>query len=250
MNSVVHRVRAYLLIKNEGIFIMFSNGYELDHKTSSFMAGVYGWMSCALALTAGVSYYIASVPALFTYIYTHQGIIIALFIAQIALVICISGFINRISFVTALALFLLYAATMGVTLSSIFYIYTQVSILTTFLTTAGMFGAMSLYGYTTKADLTSVGNMSIMVLFGLIIGTFVNMFLKSAQFDYVLSGIGVVIFVLLTAYDTQKIKQIARPMLADQELVEKITLIGALTLYLDFINLFLFLLRFMGKRRD
>ena len=184
------------------------------------------------------------------YIYTHSAIIIGLFIFQIGLVVAITAFLNRMSFVTALALFLVYAASLGVTLSSIFFVYTEASILSTFLTTALMFGAMSLYGYMTKADLTSVGSMSIMVLFGLIIGMVVNMFLKSEHFDYILSGIGVVVFVLLTAYDTQKIKHIARPVLADHELAAKMTLIGALTLYLDFVNLFLFLLRFMGQRRD
>lgn len=229
---------------------MFSNGYELDQRMSSFMAGVYGWMGCALALTAGAAYYVASVPSIFMYIYTHSAVVIGLMIFQVGLVIAISALINRISFVTALAMFLLYATSLGVTLSSIFFVYTEVSILSTFLTTALMFGAMSLYGYMTKADLTSVGSMSMMVLFGLIIGMVVNMFLKSEHFDYVLSGIGVVIFVLLTAYDTQKIKQIARPMLADHELASKMTLIGALTLYLDFVNLFLFLLRFMGQRRE
>lgn len=229
---------------------MFSNGYELDKKVSSFMAGVYGWMGCALTLTAGAAYYVASVPAIFTYIYTNPIILFGLFAIQIGLVLAITLLMNRISFVTALVLFLLYATTLGITLSSIFYVYTEGSILSTFLTTALMFSVMSLYGYVTKADLTSVGNMSMMVLVGLIIGMVVNMFLKSAQFDYVLSGVGVVVFVLLTAYDTQKIKQIARPMLVDQEMVGKVTLVCALTLYLDFINLFLFLLRFMGKRRE
>jgi FtsH-binding integral membrane protein len=229
---------------------MFSNSYDVNRRESSFMAGVYGWMSCALAITAGVSYYIASVPAFFTYIYTHSGIILGLLLAQIALVFAITFFLNRISFVTALGLFLLYSAMMGVTMASIFYIYTQSSIITTFLTTAGMFGCMSLYGYMTQADLTSIGNMSFMVLIGLVIGMVVNMFLQSERLDYILSGIGVVIFVLLTAYDTQKIKQLARAIAPENEMVGKITLIGALTLYLDFINLFLFLLRFMGNRRQ
>ncbi|HLJ31279.1 MAG TPA: Bax inhibitor-1/YccA family protein [Candidatus Babeliales bacterium] len=229
---------------------MFSNGYELDQKVSSFMAGVYGWMSCALALTAGAAYYVASTPSIFMYLYTHSALIVGLFIFQIGLVIALSGFINRMSFVTALVLFLLYAASLGVTLSSIFFVYTQSSILSTFLTTALTFGAMSLYGYFTKADLTSIGTMSLMVLVGLVIGMFVNMFLKSEQFDYILSGIGVVVFTLLTAYDTQKIKEIGRHMLADREAAGKVTLIGALALYLDFVNLFLFLLRFMGQRRD
>lgn len=229
---------------------MFSNGYELDQKVSSFMAGVYGWMSCALALTAGTAYYIATTPSVFMYIYTHSAVILGLMVLQIGLVITISAFLNRMSFATALALFLIYAATLGITLSSIFFVYTEGSIFSTFLTTACTFGAMSLYGYMTKADLTSVGSMSMMVLIGLVIGMVVNMFLQSERFDYVLSGIGVVIFTLLTAYDTQKIKQMARPMLADQEMIGKVTVIGALTLYLDFVNLFLFLLRFMGQRRD
>src|SRR5260221_7690861 len=214
--------------------IMVSNHYELDQRSSSFMAGGYGWMSCALAFTAGVAYYVASTPSIFIYIYTHPAIIIGLMIFQVGLVIAITALLNRISFVTALAMFLVYATSLGVTLSSVFFVYTQGSILSTFLTTALMFGAMSLYGYMTKADLTSVGSMSIMVLFGLIIGMFVNMFLKSEHFDYILSGIGVVVFVLLTAYDTQKIKHMVRPMLADHELAGKMTLIGALTLYLDF----------------
>lgn len=229
---------------------MFSNNYELDQRSSSFMSGVYGWMSCALALTAGTAYYVASTPSIFMYIYTHSAVIIGLMIFQVGLVIAITALLNRISFVTGLAMFLVYAASLGVTLSSVFFVYTQSSIFSTFLTTALMFGAMSLYGYMTKADLTSVGNVSIMALFGLVIGMLVNMFLQSEHVDYILSGIGVVVFTLLTAYDTQKIKQIARPMLADHELAGKIALIGALTLYLDFINLFLFLLRFMGQRRD
>jgi FtsH-binding integral membrane protein len=229
---------------------MYSRSYEDDRSIPSFMSGVYGWMSCALAITAGTAYYVASTPAVFAYIYTHSGMLLGLFFAQLALVVAITFFINRISFATALILFLVYAATLGITLSSIFYVWNEISIITTFVTTAGMFGIMSLYGYVTKADLTSVGNMAFMVLIGLIIGMLVNMFLKSEQFDYILSGIGVVIFVLLTAYDTQKIKQLGRSMLVNQEMIGKVTLIGALTLYLDFINLFLFLLRFMGNRRD
>ena len=229
---------------------MFANGYELDQRISSFMAGVYGWMSCALAITAATAYYIATMPAISTYIYTHSMVLIGLFIVQIGLVIAITSFINRMSFFTALLLFLVYSVAMGITLSSIFYVYTESSIISTFLTTALMFGVMSLYGYVTKADLTSIGNLSFMVLIGLVIGMVINMFLKSVQFDYVLSGIGVVVFVLLTAYDTQKIKQLARSMLVEQDMIGKVALLGALTLYLDFINLFLFLLRFMGNRRE
>jgi uncharacterized protein len=228
---------------------MFPQSYHREQRVSSYMAGVYGWMSCGLAVTAGTSYYVANTPAIFTYLYTHQAIVTGLMFAQLALVCAITFLLNRISFATALVLFIVYAGLLGITLSSIFYVYTEGSIITTFLTTAGTFGAMSLYGYTTKADLTSVGSMSFMVLIGLMIGMLVNRFLQSEQFDYVLSGVGVILFVLLTAYDTQKIKQIIR-VVDEEEMLNKVTLLGALTLYLDFINLFLFLLRFMGNRRQ
>jgi len=229
---------------------MFANGYELERRVSSFMVGVYGWMSCALVITAGISYWVAHTPVIFNYMYTNPGIVIGLLFAQLGLVIALSFFINRMSFITALILFIAYAASLGFTLSSIFYVYTELSIVSTFLTTALTFGFMSLYGYLTKTDLSSIGSMAIMVLIGLIIGLFINMFIRSTQFDYILSGIGVIIFVLLTAYDTQRLKQIGRTHLVDQETMAKVTLLGALTLYLDFINLFLFLLRFMGQRRE
>jgi len=229
---------------------MLANEYGFEQRISSFMAGVYGWMGCALAITAGTAYYVASVPAIFFYIHTHAFLAVVLIMVQLGLVFAISLFINRMSFITALVLFLLYSATLGVTLSSIFYVFTEGSILSTFLTTGLMFGAMSLYGYMTKADLTSIGTMSMMVLLGLVIGMLVNLFLQSEQFNYVLSGVGVVVFVLLTAYDTQKIKEFAQPLLADREAMQKVTLLGALMLYLDFINLFLFLLQFMGARRQ
>ena len=229
---------------------MFSNGYELEQRVSSFMAGVYGWMSCGLAITAGVSYYVAMTPAIFAYIYTHSGVLIGLFLAQMAFGFAITLFINRMSFITALVLFLLYAATVGITLTLTFSIYTQSSIISTFLVTAGMFGIMSLYGYVTTSDLTTIGNLSFMLLVGLFISLLINMFLQSAQFDYILSGVGVIVFVLLIAYDTQRIKQMARPMLVEQDVMSKITLLGAFTLYLDLILLFRFLLRFMGNRRE
>lgn len=229
---------------------MFSNGYELTQRVSSCMSGVYSWMGIALAITASVSYYVAHTPAFFIYLHTHSTIMAGLVIAQLVFVISITFLINRISFITALILFLLYAASLGITLSSVFYVYTNISIITTFFTTAAMFGAMSLYGYITKTDLTSMGNILFMLLIGLVIALVINIFLKSERLDYIFSGIGVVIFVLLTAYDTQKIKQYIRSMLIDEAMVHKITLLGALILYLDFINIFLFLLRFLGNRRE
>jgi len=228
---------------------MFLNEYSYEQRISSFLAGVYGWMCCALVVTAGAAYYVASQEWLFAAI-QQPGVLIGLFIVQIGLVIGLSYFLNRLSFASALIMFLLYSASLGVTLSSIFYIYTQMSIMITFLVTAGMFGVMSLYGYMTRSDLTTVGSISFMALIGLIIGMLVNMFLRSSSFDYILSGIGVIIFVLLIAYDTQKLKQFARPLIIDQESMAKITIIGSLMLYLDFINLFLFLLRFLGQKRE
>lgn len=228
---------------------MFFNESSFDHQASSIISGVYGWMSCALAVTASAAYYVASVPALFAYV-QQPVVMIGLIVAQLAFVFGLAFFINRMSYITALILFVLYSFLLGITLASIFYVYTHGSIISTFLTTALTFGVMSLYGYVTKSDLTTMGSMARMVLIGLIIGMVVNIFLGSAQFDYILSGVGVITFVLLTAHDTQKIKQLSRGFVADNEERKKIALIGALTLYLDFINLFLFLLRFLGKRNE
>lgn len=228
---------------------MFFNESSFEQQMSSMMTGVYGWMSCALAITASAAYYIASVPSLFVYV-RQPGVVIGLIIVQLAFVFGAAFFINRMSYVMTLVFFILYSFSFGITLSSIFYVYTQSSIISTFLTTALTFGVMSVYGYVTKSDLTTMGNMAGMALIGLVIGMLVNLFFGSAQFDYILSGVGVVLFVLLTAYDTQKIKQLLRGLSADNEVRNKITIIGAFTLYLDFINLFLFLLRFLGKRNQ
>ncbi len=229
---------------------MIAEEYPHTQQVTRFMYAVYGWMSCALIITASTAYYVAATPAIFLFIHNNPTVLIMLFLAQLGFVIALAVFLTRMTFVMALAMFLLYAMSLGLTLSSIFYIYTESSIVSTFVTTAGMFGVMCLYGYMTRSDLTTIGNMSIMMMFGLIIGLLVNMFLRNPMVDLVLSGIGVVVFVLLTAYDTQKIKRSASRMLADRQMLAKVSILGALTLYLDFINLFLFLLRFMGKRRE
>lgn len=229
---------------------MMHDDYSVSPRIHSFMYSVYGWMAGALLFTAMTAFYVATTPAVFEWIYGNTIILILLFVAQIGLVIGLSFFITRMTLITALIMFFLYAGLLGVTLSVIFHIYTTASIFSTFITTAGMFGAMAIYGYFTQTDLTRVGNISIMILFGLIIGLVVNLFLRSTTMDLVLSGVGVVIFALLTAYDTQKIKELGQRMLAEQEVMQKVALIGALTLYLDFINLFLFLLRFMGRRQE
>ncbi len=229
--------------------------YQTEHpamggQLTNFMYKVYGWMSFALVLTAGTAYYVASTPEVFAFFFNNRGLIFGMFILQLALVIGLSAFLHKMNWATAFVAFLAYAASVGVTLSIIFQIYTTASIYSTFLVTAGMFGGMCLYGYFTGADLTAAGSISIMMLWGLILGGVVNMFLQSPGMQWVLSIIGVVVFTLLTAYDTQKLKRIGQQMIADQEMLDKVAILGALTLYLDFINLFMYLLRFMGKRRE
>lgn len=217
---------------------------------SSFMYKVYGWMSVGLAVTAALSYYLAATPGFVETIATHSWVFFGIVIFQLALVMGLSFLINRMNYVTALGCFLLYAASVGLTLAPIFLIYTTGSIYLTFVSTAGMFGVMCLYGYFTRSDLTTVGNISMMALIGIIIASLINMFLKSPMMDYVISGIGVLVFTVLTAYDSQKIKHMAQGLMADEQTRSKIAILGALTMYLDFINLFLFLLRFLGNKRD
>ncbi|MGE4297135.1 MAG: Bax inhibitor-1/YccA family protein [Desulfovibrionaceae bacterium] len=223
---------------------------------SAFMRGVYKWMSLGLLLTAGVAWITASSPAILSQLINVQtGSPTMLFwvalIGEFGLVMYISARIARMSAQRATGLFMLYSALNGLTLSFIFLVYTQSSIMQTFLVCAGMFGAMSIYGMVTKRDLTGMGHFMMMGLFGIIIASVVNMFLRSAAMDFVISIIGVLVFTALTAYDTQKLRVMGEtaPM-GDSAALQRGTILGALTLYLDFINLFLFLLRFMGSSRD
>lgn len=231
---------------------MFNNysGPVRYAQETNLLYRVYAWMCLALALTASTAYYVSMNPTFVHLILTKPIILAVLFIFQLGLVIVLSMFLERMNMATAVFLFMIYALSMGVTLSSIFLVYTFASIVATFVVASGMFGAMAIYGYFTKADLSSMGSFLFMALIGLILGLFVNMFIKSASFNYVLSGIGVIVFTLLTAYDVQKIKYMAQEMRADQQTMAKISIIGALTLYLDFVNLFLYLLQFMGRRKD
>jgi len=210
---------------------------------------VYGWMGLALSLTAGVAYYVASTPAA-KMVFENTGLLLVLFLIQLGLVFALSMFLPKLSFISAALIFAAYSILNGITLSGIFLTYTQTSIASAFLVTAGMFICMALYGYFTKTDLSGMGSILTMCLIGLIIGMLVNMFLKSSSFDYIISATGVIVFSLLTAYDLQKIKLLSRSLLASGEDTLKISILGALTLYLDFINLFLFMLRFMGNRRQ
>lgn len=229
---------------------MFYSGYPTSRSSESFMAAVYAWMAAALSVTAVVAYAVATSPHMVRTLYTNPFLLFGIFIAQIVLVVMLSGAVANLGFVPSLLIFFGYAGLVGLTLSAVFYIYTLASVGTAFLTTAVMFGGMALYGYFTKADLTTMGNRAMMVLWGMIVALFINMFFKNAILDLVISVVGVILFSLLTAYDTQKIKRIAQEMIADEETMQVIALRGALMLYLDFINLFVYLLRFIGKPRN
>ena len=235
------------------------NDYELQDLTADqqlsmsaafpvLMRKVYVWMTLALVITGFTSYGVATSPGILQAIYTNQILFWGLIIAEFALVIGVSAAINRLSLTVATLMFILYSVINGALLSYIFLIYTASSIATVFFITAGTFAAMALIGYTTKTDLTSMGKMLFMALIGLIIATIVNMFIKSSGFTLILSYVGVLIFVGLTAYDSQKIKQMLLQAPDAGEGAQKVALLGALTLYLDFINLFLYLLRIFGRR--
>jgi len=222
---------------------------QLVGSAREFMYKVYGWMATALAITATTAFYIFKTPTLIQTI-LQPGVLMALVLGQLALVLFLSFMLKRMNFATAAMAFLLYSFFTGATLSSIFLVFTLPSIVATFVVAAGMFGVMALYGYLTNEDLSSMANILMMALIGLIIGLVVNMFLRSEAFDFVLSGIGVVVFAMLTAYDVQKIKQFGQSMIAHGEMAGKISILGALMLYLDFVNLFLYLLRFLGQRKN
>lgn len=219
----------------------------------TFLAGVFGWMFLALAITAATSWLFASSPALMTTLISPEGgMTIFGWVAMLApfgLVIWMSAGFNKMSASTMLLVFIAYSVLMGVSLSFIFLAYTGASIAKTFVITSGMFGLMAIMGYTTKTDLTKFGSIMIMGLVGIIIASLVNMFMASTTLDYIISFGGVLIFTGLTAYDVQKLKRIGSQAGYGDEMTRKVTIMGALTLYLDFINLFLFLLRFFGNRK-
>jgi len=207
---------------------------------SGSMAAVYGWMAAGLALTAMVSMAIVGSPDLFQALFGNRAIFYGLLIAELALVFAISGFALRMGALVAAPLFLIYSALNGVTISGIFLVYTGESIASAFVTTAGTFAVMSVYGLVTKRDLSSLGSFCFMGLVGIIIASIVNIFLHSPMIQFVVSGVGLLVFIGLTAYDTQKLKGASGGA----------AVAGALALYLDFVNMFLFILQLFGGRRD
>lgn len=217
---------------------------------NQFVRSVYNWMGIGLALTGFMAYYVANSQFLMRLIFGNQLIFFGLIIGELALVFFISARINKLQASTATGLFILYAVLNGATLSAIFIIFTKTSITSTFFICAGTFIACSIYGMTTKRDLTSLGGFMAMGLIGIIIASVVNMFIGSHGMQMIISYIGVVVFVGLTAYDTQKLKTMAisQPQGLDAGVIRKGAIMGALSLYLDFINLFLMMLRIFGNR--
>ena len=216
----------------------------------ALMRKVYLWMTLALVITGVTAYGVAHSEVLVSQMLENNGVFMVLIIAELALVFGISRFINRLSLTTATLLFILYSAINGATLSVIFLAYSTSVITKTFFITAGTFGAMAAFGYFTKADLSGLGKILLMALIGIIIATVVNLlFFKSGMFDLIVSYIGVLVFVGLTAYDSQKIKQLLMRAEDEGEGAQKVALMGSLNLYLDFINLFLYLLRIFGRER-
>lgn len=222
--------------------------WEVSEAFPVLMRKVYVWMTMALVITGLTAYGVATSPGILQAIYNNQILFWGLIIAEFALVIGVSAAINKLSLTTATLMFILYSVINGALMSYIFLAYTASSIATVFFITAGTFAAMAIIGYTTKTDLTSLGKILMMALIGLIIATVVNLFIKSSGFTLILSYVGVLIFVGLTAYDSQKIKQMLLQAPDAGETAQKLALLGALSLYLDFINLFLYLLRIFGRR--
>ncbi len=216
----------------------------------NFLSQVYFWMAMGLGLTGIVAGWAALNPSIAVGLARNFGLFLILAIAQIGLVFWLSSQILGLSLLTATIGFSIYATINGILFSSIFLVYTSASIASTFFVTAGMFGAVSLYGFVTKRDLTSVGSFSFMALIGLVLASIVNWFFKNPVFYWIVTYAGIAIFIGLTAYDTQKLKLIHQQGFESGDILRKMALLGALTLYLDFINLFLLLLRVMGRRRQ
>ncbi|MCM1033526.1 MAG: Bax inhibitor-1/YccA family protein [Odoribacter sp.] len=223
-----------------------NSGATIQSMVAAAMKKVYVKMTIALIITAFISYFCASSPAFQHFALTNRWFMIVMIVLELGMVFGISAGINKLSSPTATGLFYLFAVVNGLMLAPIFWVYTHTSIAKTFFITAGTFGAMSVFGYTTRQDLSKIGNILFMALIGLIIASLVNIFTHSETLDWIISVAGVLIFVGLTAWDTQQIKNMASMMPASQ--VGRLATLGALSLYLDFINLFLYLLRFFGNR--
>lgn len=220
----------------------------IKSKQVSIVTKAYGWMFAALAVTGLTSFIYGTNDAFMQWLFSSSSTVWILIIAQLAIAFVLIARLEKLSFTTARILFLAYAFTLGISLSSIFIVYTMTSIASTFFICSAMFGAMALYGTFTKKDLTSWGRILTMALIGLIIASIVNIFLHSSRIEWICSLVGVILFTGLTAYDAQKIRQLA--YLEENETTGKLAVMAAFSLYLDFVNLFLYLLRFFGARSN
>lgn len=227
----------------------YTRSYRPSTTLPVLMRKVYTWMALALVITGVTAYGVATTPAVIEAIVMNRMLFWGLVIAEFGLVWGVTGMLNRLSLTTATLMFIAYSVINGALLSVIFLVYTMDSIGTVFFITAATFGVMALIGYTTKTDLSKMGSLLFMALIGLIIATVVNMFVHSSGLQMVISYVGVLIFVGLTAYDTQKIKQMLIMSDSADESAQKLALVGALSLYLDFVNLFIYLLRILGNRK-
>jgi FtsH-binding integral membrane protein len=229
---------------NDGVFV------NDDAVSKSFVANVFAYMALALAISGALAYLFGTTDLIFSLVdrsgMTAIGWVVMF--APFAFILAMNFGFNKMSFTTLLAVFLGYAAVMGISLSFIFLVYDFGVITKVFFITAGLFGAMAFIGYTTKTDLTKFGGILMMAVIGLVIASVVNMFMKSSQMDYIISCVGVLVFTGLTAYDVQKIKRIGAGVEFGTAEASKLALMGALNLYLDFVNLFMFLLRVFARR--
>ena len=223
-------------------------GQDMSVAFPALMRKVYTWMTLALVITGVTAYGVANSPGLLQAIYSSKLTFFGLIAAELGIVIYTSARIHKLALSTATLLFALFSVINGATLASVFIVYSQAAITKTFLVTAGTFATMAFIGSTTKRDLTKMGGILMMALIGLIIAGIANMFIKSSGFDLIVSGLGVLIFVGLTAWDAQNIKRQLAMSPDTGESAQKIALLGSLSLYLDFINMFLYLLRFLGNR--
>jgi uncharacterized protein len=219
----------------------------IDERVTVFLRAVYGWMCAGLAITAGTAWFVASSPSLVTAIATNRAVFWLLIIAQFGIVLLLSARVQKLSASAASGLFVVYSALTGVTLSFVLLAYTGESVASTFLITAGTFGAMALYGTFTRRSLAGMGQFMFMGLVGLLLASFIGIFWQNDGLQFMISLVGVIVFTGLTAWDAQRLKAMA--LSVDGGMAGQYAVVGALSLYLNFINLFLFLLRFLGGRR-
>ncbi len=228
----------------------YHNQGQYSAMAEGFMSKVYAWMCAGLATTAAVAYYLGTNKALMMKFSTGFGPLILLLLVQLGIIMYLGSNIQNISYTTAAALYITFTGLMGISLAPIQFVYTEASLLNVFITAAVMFSVMAVYGWVTKSDLSSMGNLLFMGLIGLIVAGVVNMFFMSSMFSLLISACGVGIFAMLTAYDVQRLKEFSKQVLASSEDAGKFAIMGAVQLYLNLINLFLYLLRIFGERRD